>query len=189
MKKRSLRLVTLAVMFICLFTVPFLEVGYGQSQDNWEIARIKANQFLPRLSPEERVGQLFLLTFDGNDFDENSPVYDLIANYHIGGVVLKRVNDNFAENNLVDHSYGLIKGLQEVEWQSKNEVFLSNGESSFNDYVPLFIGISQSGDSYPTDQIITELTSLPSQMAIGATWDEGLAREVGVVLGEELSAL
>ena len=45
---------------------------------------------LSTLSPEEKVGQLFLITFNGNDTSEISTIYDLIVNYHIGGVVLER---------------------------------------------------------------------------------------------------
>ena len=43
---------------------------------------------LANLTPEERVGQLFLVTFQGSTFDENSQIYDLIANHHVGGVIL-----------------------------------------------------------------------------------------------------
>jgi beta-N-acetylhexosaminidase len=55
--------------------------------------------------------------------------------------------------------------------------------------VPLFIGIAQEGDGYPTDQLLNGLTPLPSEMAIGATWNTDLARRVGEVRGRELSAL
>ena len=56
-------------------------------------------------------------------------------------------------------------------------------------YIPLFIGISQEGDGYPYDQILSGMTSLPSQMALGATWSTDLSRQVGNVLGKELSGL
>ncbi len=42
-----------------------------------------------RMKPEERVGQLFVVEFDGNTFDDDSQLVDLITNYHIGGVSLK----------------------------------------------------------------------------------------------------
>ena len=62
-------------------------------------------------------------------------------------------------------------------------------ENLINDYVPLFIGISQAGDVYPGDQIISGMTPLPSQMAIGATSDSRLAEESGILLGKELAEL
>ena len=55
--------------------------------------------------------------------------------------------------------------------------------------MPLFIGISQEGDGTPYDQILSGLTPLPSQMAMGATWNTEMARQVGTVAGSELSAL
>ena len=41
----------------------------------------------------------------------------------------------------------------------------------------------------PDDQILNGLTPLPSQMAIGATWDTNLAEETGVLLGREIAGL
>jgi beta-N-acetylhexosaminidase len=56
--------------------------------------------------------------------------------------------------------------------------------------VPLFIAIDQAGDGYPYDQIYSDqLTVLPSEMSIGATWQPSLAAQAGAVLGQELSAL
>ena len=55
----------------------------------------KAKAQFDSLSPEEKVGQLFLITFTGNDTSPVSPIFDLIVNYHLGGVILDRDNDNF----------------------------------------------------------------------------------------------
>ncbi len=63
------------------------------------------------------------------------------------------------------------------------------GEEYDSTYVPLFTGITQDGNGFPTDQILSGLTPLPSEMAIGATWNPGLAGRVGEVNGRELSAL
>jgi len=189
MEKRSLRLALLTLFSICLLAVGFPKVGFGQDQDNQEIALEKAKQLLKRLSPEERVGQLFLLTFDGTEIKEGSPIFELITNYHISGVVLKRANDNFNDESILENTYSLIRGLQEIEWQSRDRFVSKEANSSRVNYIPLFVGISQSGDSYPTDQILSELTPLPSQMAIGATWNTDYAQEAGKILGQELSSL
>ncbi|MGA9398756.1 MAG: glycoside hydrolase family 3 N-terminal domain-containing protein, partial [Anaerolineaceae bacterium] len=45
------------------------------------------------------------------------------------------------------------------------------------------------GDGYPTDQILSGLTQMPSQMSIGATWQTDLALEAGTVSGTELQAI
>lgn len=147
---------------------------------------------LNSMTPEERVGQLFLVTFTGTDSGVDSQIYDLIVRHHIGGVVLLASNDNFADApETVEQARDLIYRLQTLEWDSAmNMEFDPNtGERIDLAYVPLFVGITQEGNGYPTDQILNSLTPIPSEMAIGATWDTNLAAEVGSVLGRELSAL
>lgn len=134
---------------------------------------------LDAMTPEEKVGQLFLVTFSGTDIGPESPIYDLIVRQHIGGVVLLSEKDNFKDTDTVREAYSLIAGLQQMEWVA------STDETSV--YVPLFIGTSQDG-TVP-DQILNGLTPLPSEMAIGATWNTTFAEEVGEVRGRELSAL
>ena len=141
---------------------------------------------LQTLSAEEKVGQLFLVTFDGTDVDEESEIYDLITNHHIGGVVLLAENNNFTSQDTVSQAQEMIRSLQEIEWETSTEELTNRASDSF---VPLFVGMKQIGNGYPSDQILSGLTPLPSQMAIGATWDLGLASQVGQVLGRELSSL
>lgn len=143
------------------------------------------------MSPEERVGQLFLVTFKGTDVSTGSQIYNLIAKYHVGGVVLLASNDNFvAAPNTVTEAHRLIQDLQRIEWDASTPtVDPRSGQEVRNVYVPLFVALSQEGDGYPSDQILDGLTPLPSEMAIGATWDPSLAKEVGLVLGRELSTL
>ncbi len=144
------------------------------------------------MTPEERVGQLFLVTFNGTDASETSQIYNLITQYHIGGVVLLAGNDNFvAAPDTIGQAHSLIKNIQQLEWDaSKNSVTGEVGEVGVDSaYVPLFVGITQEGNGYPTDQVLSGLTPLPSEMAIGATWNPELARRVGEVRGRELAAL
>jgi beta-N-acetylhexosaminidase len=56
-------------------------------------------------------------------------------------------------------------------------------------YVPLFVTTIQDGDGPPGDQILSGVAALPSAMAIGATWSPELARGVGIITGQEISAL
>jgi beta-N-acetylhexosaminidase len=146
----------------------------------------KIQAVLDTMTPEERVGQLFLVTFRGTDTSAESQIRDLISNYHVGGVVLQAGNDNFiAEPDTVTGAHQLINALQGMEW----EATVSSSLPEQNTYVPLFIGVSQEGDGAPNDQILNGLTALPNEMAIGATWNTELAQQVGAVLGSELSAL
>jgi beta-N-acetylhexosaminidase len=144
------------------------------------------------MTPEERVGQLFLVTFTGTDTSETSQIYSLITQYHVGGVVLLAQNDNFAQApNTVMQAHSLINNIQQLEWDtSKNPATNSlTGQDFASSYAPLFVGIAQEGNGYPTDQILSGLTPLPSEMSIGATWNTELAMRVGEARGRELAAL
>jgi beta-N-acetylhexosaminidase len=146
-------------------------------------------EVLASMTPEERVGQLFLVAFQGTDTHDQTQIYDLIANHHVGGVVFLSGNDNFLPApDTIPTTYQLISTLQRIE-SSATTTSATNAQINDNTYVPLFIGISQEGDGVPHDQILSGLTPLPSPMAIGATWDTELAQQVGAVLGSELSAL
>jgi beta-N-acetylhexosaminidase len=164
--------------------------GLGASPAYAEKANTAAN-LLQTMTAEEKVGQLFLVTFDGMDVSEESEIYDLIANQHIGGVVLLAENNNFTSQDTVIQAQDMIRSLQEIEWENSSgemDVEDINGRVS-GSFIPLFVGLTQNGNGFPSDQILSGLTPLPSQMAIGATWDPGLASQVGEVLGRELNFL
>ena len=79
---------------------------------------------LGSMSPEERVGQLFLVTFSGTDTSEESQIYDLIANQQVGGVILQAENDNFvSQPDTVTSAYQLISTLQHIEWDAFALIF------------------------------------------------------------------
>lgn len=152
--------------------------SYGQVQ-----AVEKDSLLLQQMTVEEKIGQLFLVTFKGKDISENSNIYQLINQYHIGGVLIRRENGNWRSGvGEASAVLQLSNGLQNIE--------ASAGESQANaGFVPLFIAIAQPGNGYPYDQLATELTPLPSQMTIGATWLPENAKNAGEVLGRELSIL
>src|SRR6266540_786775 len=152
----------------------------------------KVQTVLTAMSPEERVGQLFLVTFQGTNTNFESQIYDLIANHHVGGVVLQAENDNFVgAPDTISAAHQLITSLQSIETQTSplTPTPESNTAPENKTYVPLFVGISQEGDGPPYDQILSGLTPLPNAMAIGATWKTEMAQQIGKVLGSELSAL
>ena len=183
MKKRTL----IHWMSVLTFSASLLGPAAGASAQPVSQAN-DAERVLISMTPEERVGQLFLVTFRGTNTSVDSQIYDLIVNQHIGGMVLLADNDNFtAAPETVTSAHQLINNLQSIEWDAT--ALGLNGQSPRSVYVPLFIGISQEGDGPPHDQILSGLTSLPNAMAIGATWKPELARQVGSVLGSELSAL
>jgi len=152
----------------------------------------RASALLDKLTPEEKVGQLMLVNFTGSNVDDQSQIYDLIVQHHIGGVALLASNDNFATApDTVSEAYRLISQLQAIEWQASQEPSISSDSNDQinSTYIPLFIATSQEGDGYPNDQILHGLTPLPDLMSIGATWQPSLAEQVGAIAGQELSAL
>jgi beta-N-acetylhexosaminidase len=152
----------------------------------------RALALLESLTPEEKVGQLVLVTFEGPQVNEESPIYELITQYHIGGVVLSAANDNFMDApDTAYKAWELIRMLQSTEWMTSQseQVDPISGEPFSPEFIPLFVAISQEGDGHPYDQLLSGLTELPSPMAIGATWQPTLAEQIGEVLGRELAAL
>ncbi len=189
-----MRLISRSIVITLLLTVlisPNIS-GYGftpllqlpSAEDN-------ALALLETLSPEERVGQLFITTFKGMDVDTNTQIHDLVVNHHLGGVILKGSNDNFrySQNELRD-IIEMIRNLQLSRWitiQEQSENPLS--EDLPLHFIPLFVGTDMVANNYPNEVIISGFTELPNQMAIGATWTPELAEQVGIVIGTEYSAI
>lgn len=172
----------------------FLPVGAAEAARNpqEQSPEARAAALLQVMTPEEKVGQLFLVTFNGRDIGPSSQVYDLITRYHVGGVVLRADRDNFTgPQDTLTQAYTLTVGVQTLEWQNTltPPELLPSSQGNAPAYIPLFIGISQEGDGYPYDQILSAMSPLPSQMAIGATWDPALAAASAEVQGRELAAL
>ncbi len=180
------------VATILLIFIP-LTVGLAAPLAQTNPSEDRAQEMLQRLTPEEKVGQLFVVTFEGPEAGSSTEIYDLITTHHIGGVILKASNDNFlAHDQTLPFLLTLNRQIQSVEYyfSLKDYVDPATQKTFRPAYIPLFIGISQEGDGYPYDQILSSsITQLPSQMAVGATWNPELAQKVGEVFGRELSEL
>ena len=175
------RLPSIAILFIYLFSF-LAPITSAHAQTSDPVANLIA-----RLNPEQKVGQLFLVSFNGTDVGEKSDIYDLIVNHYVGGVVLTAANDNFvAAPDTATGAFALVSALQQTEWDGAR---VPKSPSSQHPYIPLFVGISQEGGGAPNDQILSGLTPIPAQMALGATWDRALAQTSGEVMGRELNAL
>ncbi len=193
-----MRVLNRNLLFLLVILAMLLPLTIGQAAPNTQTtaADEQAQALLDRLTPEERVGQLFLVTFTGPEAAISSAtgkqIYDLIVNYHVGGVILTSTNDNFvgSDQTLVI-AQSLTDQLQRNEFSASQapQVNPVTNETFTPAYIPLLIGISQEGDGFPYDQILSGVTSLPSQMALGATWNTELSRQVGDVLGRELTGL
>lgn len=162
-----------------------------------------AQDLLLQMSVEERVGQVFLATFQGSETDAQSQIADLILNYKIGGVVLLAENDNIpGPENTPQQVARLNNELQQIALLGRPLPDSAIGDDQVDDTlpptatpvpagssIPLFIALNQEGDGYPYTTILNGLTDVPSSMAIGATWRPPFAQITGAVVGRELAAI
>ena len=182
------RFTSLCLLLTILLTLILPMTANAQVSEPPEDYAGKARNLMVNMTPEQRIGQLFLVSFKGTEIGPQSGIYRLITEHSIGGVVLRADNDNFVgPTNTVPSAANLVRGLHEIGWA--NSSTSESGAAGAAAYIPLFVGISQEGDLYPTDQIINGLTAIPSSMAIGATWDPQLAQAAGLVVGKELRAI
>ena len=122
-----------------------------------------ARQTLARMTLEQKVGQVFVLGFEGTQLNADNRA--LIRDLHLGGVTL------FARN--IEHARQLAK--------------LNGDLQSIADPVPLFVSIDQEGGLVV--RVTEGATIFPGNMALGATGDPQLARTVAEASARELLAM
>ena len=155
---------------------------------------------LRNMSVAQKVGQLFLIQFEGDDTSAASDIADLIANYKVGGVQLKASRQNFANGpdgprqvlTLTNRLQTLATLPGTAATASEQATALPPGQpkpAQPANFIPLFIAIAQDGDGWPYSEISQGLTPLPSEMALGATWKPELAEAAGRIEGSELTRL
>ncbi len=167
----------------------------------------EARSIIARMTLAQKVGQLFIVSFPGNDVSPSSDIAKLITDYHIGGVQLRAANRNF-DNARVDPPVTqqitrLTNALQRLAFTDLlSEKAINAGSleavtqtvrvSVSASAIPLFVALTQEADwatRSELSEITQEVTQIPSQMAIGATWDPAIAQTIGEILGSELTQL
>ncbi|HET7011332.1 MAG TPA: glycoside hydrolase family 3 N-terminal domain-containing protein [Anaerolineales bacterium] len=150
-----------------------------------------AQSILADMTPEERVGQLFLVTFTGQ-MKAGDPALELVTRHYVAGVILRADNDNFTDPpGTLANAAALIARLQAARHAiSESAATPVPGELGGGPvYIPLIIGLSLDRDGKYGPEILGGLSELPTEMAVGATWSPVIARRVGETVGSELSAL
>ncbi|MCB9432512.1 MAG: hypothetical protein H6668_11060 [Ardenticatenaceae bacterium] len=164
-----------------------------------------ANELLASMSVAERVGQLFLVTFEGDMAPSDSDIADLILNYRVGGVMLRPTSNNVTgygnPGDTPRQVAELINDLQRLallgESTAVSDTDTLGSEavpptavpSALQTPLPLLIGMAHEGDGPPYTTLFNGLSQLPNNMAIGATWQPKMAQQVGQVVGRELTAV
>lgn len=166
---QTIRFLLFVVLLATSFPAP------AQAQEIEPPAEVVA--LMEGMTPEARVGQLFLISFKGAAITEDSEMRSFLAEYSVGGVVLAHDNDNFQEETTqAEGLYKLIADLQKEAYNAAS----ARDEA----YIPLWVGLSQNEQIF-----LNALTPQPSPMSLGATWDATFAEENATILGSELAAL
>lgn len=191
----------IALLSILLAGMP--AAGYAQPASRLTSANDTVEQMISHMTVEERVGQLFLVTFMGNQAPPDSDIAELIQTYRVGGVALLASNGNIVNRGdaprqtaeLVNQLQQLSLGAPPLESKypplppasvvTPTQPITPTGEV----HVPLFIAVDHEGDGYPYTRLRSGFTPVPSNMAIGATWSPALAEAVGTIVGAELRAV
>jgi beta-N-acetylhexosaminidase len=170
------------VIIVALGSVPAATV---RAQEDGPLADEVA-RLMERMSSAAKVGQLFVVTFPGSEVADDADIAELIRDYHIGGVVLKPENGNIINvGNTPQQVTTLVNQLQTTAWRATQPVTGTVPEP----FIPLFVATSHEGNGMPHTSIVSGTTPLPSQMALGATWNISHTLAVGRVAGQELRAL
>jgi beta-N-acetylhexosaminidase len=186
----------LVAVMLSLLPVPVA----AQAEDDF------VQEIIARMSVEERVGQLFVVTFAGSDVGPGSDIAQLIVQYRVGGVVLLSSNGNFVnQGNTSLQVARLANGLQQLAFAAAQQATatIPPGTQPLTSttpvtgtlpmgpgpYIPLLIALDHEGDGYPYTRLTNGFTALPNNMALGATWDEANAQAIGQIVGRELSAV
>lgn len=210
MQAQRFRRIWLFALFVVLLPVwwfqPSQSSALQEAVQESTLYREQALDIFESMSVAERVGQLFLITFEGDQATLDSEIAELILTYQIGGVTLLAENDNIT-------GYGDPTAVQQQVAELNNDLqrlalleYTTAGEPETAEVdqdivpptpiplprsatVPLLIATSHAGDSLPADNMMTGFTQLPNYMSIGATWNPELARRVGQIAGGELAAV
>ncbi|WP_346913078.1 beta-N-acetylhexosaminidase [Clostridium sp.] len=117
------------------------------------------------MSLEEKVGQMFIVGFDGYEVDDN--IINLIKNKKVGGIIL------FSRNiNTVNQTKKSIEKLNELNSENKFKLFMSVDEEG---------GI--------VSRIPKEMGQFESAWDVGVTGDLNYAFEHGKAIGKTIKSL
>jgi beta-N-acetylhexosaminidase len=194
------------VLLLIHFFFPATKPGYTQDQ-------VDVEQLFEEMTVEERIGQLFLISFEGDTLTPDNEIIDLIANYKVGGIVLQPEFDNFTGyGNPQDTPQQLLQltnDLQNLallgefpEVVNEGTVLPTSPDSQENQTpvptpspspvglrLPLFIAMQHEGQTNNGQQILGGFTAVPTNMAMGSTWEPDNARKIGQLVGQELEAV
>jgi len=179
LSRRALFTLFRALVLCGVVTLP-LSRGVGAQNE-------LVDDIMSMMTPQERVGQLFVVDFIGQDTSDGSDIAQLILDYKIGGVLLSESRGNINNQGEVPTPFQVARLTNELQ----NLAFRANSRtiSGQQVFVPLYVAVEQEGNSYPFSQLRSGFTAIPSNMTVGATWSEQYAQTTGTIGGQELAAV
>lgn len=196
MRRRTRSLVLIALLGLTLARAawPAYVGGQGAAGD--------VDSLLARMTPAERVGQLFLVGFSPDHLAE---VADLVQAYRIGGVVLAARHGNLSP------VAGNASALRDLVASLQN-IALGGAANPPATATPTTTPAAAAGEGTPSPVRVTEAVVLPlfvaissadmallhdgtnpyhtaSMMTLGATWNPSAAERAGRLAGAQLRAI
>ncbi len=151
---------------------------------------------LASMTARDKVAQLFVVGFQGPVVGE--AVASFIATHKVGGVYITRdacniVNGHDLDPVLCGFEDDAVQGIDQLRalTQDLQEASCSATRGTLDGQpycLPMLISVDHEGDDRPLTRLLDGFTSIPSNMAIGATFDPQQAENVGCIVGRELAA-
>lgn len=190
--KQFWRICIVLILLIGLSPLPKYQALAQETTEPVDPYGSQVAALMEQMDVRDRVGQLFLATFTNDSAATDTLIADLIQNYNLGGVVYLAANNNITDENdpptqVANLSNEIQTRAYEVSAQGDASVISITQQTS--PFIPLFVGIDHEGDGYPYTRIMSGVTEIPNNMAIGATWKTNDAEKVGRIVGSELGAL
>lgn len=188
---KHLNFYQLAILLFLLLTLTANTPLQDGATDTDRIDTISAEIF-DKMTTAQKIGQLIMVTSPYQEMTQDPDIQKLINDYHIGSFSITENNfDNKFEPNAATQIAQNTVALQTLA--ATSNVSLDAGyvysTSEGEVFLPLFIAVEHEGDGPRNNKIRSGVTEIPSQLAIGATWNVSNAESVGQIVGRDLSAL
>lgn len=199
-----------ACLWACLALWLTARGSYAQAEADVRDARPwpgaeAVDQIMARMTPADKVGQLFVVPFAGPVLDETSGIRELVHDYRVGGVILSERNRNLDNRRSTDTPRQVARLVNQLQAAAYG-LYLPPGEpAAAGDWsaaqrlpaprlatqvsLPLWVGTALREEGQFEAPLRNGFTPWPSQLALGAAWDPAFSQAVGTILGQELRAV
>ncbi len=133
-----------------LAQVPATSAGVEQADEAW------LDEMLAGMSTADKVGQLFVITFRGNDVSASSDTARLVQLLRVGGVIITPANGNFVNSAFTAaDARALTTGLQQLAFSASLPVTLTH-------MVPVTVSVPGTQPLEPTAARVVTATTVVS---------------------------